>query len=156
MRKSKDSKAAGNKQGGANPWRQYRKTPSLPENVRSFQLGEKDGIKILEERSNDTATVIRCEGPVLELELIQAMTYCQGSAAKAGCILPVATIRSKFPMISKYCDDGRVQAITRSEAGVMNARKEAVSILAEKLQINPRTVERYFRKPTTNKDTKEE
>jgi transcriptional regulator GlxA family with amidase domain len=57
-------------------------------------------------------------------------------------------------MISKYCDDDQVQAITCSEAGEMNARKEAVSILAERLQINPRTIERYFRQSTSNKDTK--
>jgi len=150
------SKTVGNKDRGPNPWGHYRKPPSLPENVRSFQLKEVDGIKVVEEGSNNTVSAIYCEGLALEQEINQAMTYSQRSAAKSGSVVPIATIRSKFPMISKYCDDDQVQAIACSEAGGINARKEAVIILAERLQINPHTVERYLRKPATSKKTKKE
>lgn len=153
MRKSKDSsKVVGQKQGGTNPYGQYRKSPYLPEDVRDFQLKEEDGIKVLEKESNNTAVVIGYDGPILELEINQAMTYSQRTAAKTGSIVPIPTIRSKFPMIAKYYDDDQVQVITCSEAGSVNAHKEAVSILAGRLQIKPSTVERYFRKPTTSKD----
>jgi hypothetical protein len=149
MRENKNSgKTVGKTQTGANAWGHYRKPLSLPDNVQSFLFKEIDGIKVLDEASNHTATVIRCEGPALEWELIQAMTYCQRSLAKTKSTTPVSTIRSKFPMIDKYLEDDQVQAIACSEVGKKNARKEAVSILAERLQIDSHTVERYFRKPT--------
>jgi hypothetical protein len=148
MADKRNPEAVGNTKRGANPWGQYRKNPPLPEHVHSFQFKEIDGIKVLEEPSNHTATVIRNEGRALELEIIQAMTYCQRSSAKTKSMPPVSTIRSKFPMIDKYLEDDQVQALACSEAGKKNARKEAVSILAERLQIDPHTVERYFREPT--------
>jgi hypothetical protein len=155
MKESKNShKAVGKTQGPTNPCGQYRKTPSLPDNVHGFQFKEIDGIKVLDESSNHTATVIRLEGPALESEIIQAMTYSQRSLAKTHTTAPVATIRSKFPTIDKYLEDDQVQAIACSEAGGKNARKEAVSILAERLQIAPHTVERYFRKSTRIDRTK--
>jgi hypothetical protein len=146
MAKNKNSdKTVGKTQGRMNPWGQYRK---LPENVRNFQFKEIDGIKVLEEPSNHTATVIGCEGPALAWEMIQAMTYCQRSLAKTKSTTPVATVRAKFPMLNKYMEDDQIQAIACSEVGKKNARKEAVSVLAERLQIDPHTVERYFREST--------
>jgi hypothetical protein len=141
-------KSVGKGQGRLNPFGQYREAPSIPEGVRNFQFTEIDGIKVLEEPSNHTATVILHEGPALEWEIIQAMTYSQRSLAKTKRIVPVATLRSIFPMIDKYMENDQIQAVACSEAGKNNARKEAVSILAERLQIAPRTIERYFRNPT--------
>jgi hypothetical protein len=146
--KSTKAAVADTKQTELNPWRQYRKPQRLPEGVHSFQFTETDGIKVVEEPSNHTATVIHTEGPALEWEIIKAMTYCQRSAARAKSTVPVSTIRSKIPMIDKYMDDDQTQTVACSEAGKRNARKETVSILAERLQMGPHTVERYFRKAT--------
>jgi hypothetical protein len=126
---------------------------SLPAGVKSFEFEKIDEITVLKSGggSNHTATVISHEGSLLESEIVQAMTYCQRSAATARKAVQIAAIRSKFPMIAKYCDDDQIQAIACSEAGTKNARKEAVNILSGRLQINPITVARYFRKPTANK-----
>jgi hypothetical protein len=127
---------------------------ALPAGVKSFEFEKIDGITVLKNggESNHTATVIRHEGTLLESEIHRAMTYCQRSvAATPGKIVQVTTIRSKFPMIAKYCDDDQIELFARSEAGEMSARKEAVSILSGRLQINPITVARYFRKPTEGK-----
>ena len=132
-----------------------RAKPTLPAGVKSFEFEKIDGITVLKTGggSNDTASVIRHEGPLLESEITRAMTYSQRSTAAAAGRMPQTTvIRAKFPMIAKYCDDDQIETITRSEAGGLNARKEAVSILSGRLQINPVTVARYFRKPTANKE----
>jgi len=146
------TKTVDSKQRGANPWGHYRKPPALTEDVRSFQLKEVDGVKVLEKGSNDTASVICHEGSALEGEILQALTYSQRMAAnREGNAVAVDTLRLKFPMVDKYCDDDQIQAIACSDAGAINARKEAIGILAERLQIKPTTVERYFRKPTASK-----
>ena len=130
----------------ANLWGEYRKP--FRGKIKSFTFKEIDGIKVVEEPSNHTATIIGWEGPALRCELTQAMTYCQRSFAKTRRAASVTTIRARFPMIDKYLEDDKVQNIACSDAGKKSARKEAVSILAERLQIDPHTVERYFRQPT--------
>jgi len=140
------------KSPAANPHGHYRRP--LPANVRGFEFEEINGIKVLKQggESNDTLSAIRVEGPALASEITQAMTYCQRRRAKTKITVSNAEIRSKFQTIDRYCDDDQVQAIAISEAGKADARKEAVSILADRLQIKKETIERYFRRPSNQKD----
>lgn len=131
-----------------NEFGQHRKKPR-PTDIKSFQVGELDGIKVLKEPSNDTATVIREEGPALVLEITQALRYCQGSASRTGATVSCAAVRAKFPLIDKYFDDRKIERLTISEAGKISPRKEAVNAITDITQIPQATVERYFRSPTS-------
>jgi hypothetical protein len=143
-------KRQSHKQKGFNPYGHYRKAPNQ-DAIRDFSFTEIDGIKVLDEPSNSTATVIRNDGPALERELIEAMTYSQRSQKRLGHIVAPHTLRQKFPAIDKYCDDDQVTEIACSEPGKINPHQHSVYILSERLQISVGTVDRYFRNATLKK-----
>ena len=121
------------------------------EGLHSFTFTEIDGVRTLDRSSNSTVTLIHDEGPALELELRQAMTYAQRSQQRHGHTVSPVVLRQKFSTIDKYCDDDQVQAIACSEAGKINPRKHAIHIMSERLQMPPATIDRYFRTPTFKK-----
>ena len=133
-----------------NSYGHYRKR-STQDAVRDFSFTEIDGVKVVDEPSNSTATVILNDGPALEMELLEAMTYSQRSQRRLGYTVAPRTLRQKFPTIDKFCDDDQVQEIACSEAGRLNPHKHAVHIISERLQIPRGTVDRYFRNPTIKK-----
>lgn len=145
-----EKKRKSHKQKGFNPWGHYRKVPNQHA-VRDFSFIEIDGIKVLDEPSNSTATVIRSDGPALERELLEAMTFSQRSQKRLGHIIAPHKLRQKFPAIDKYCDDDQVTEIACSEPGKINPHQLSVYILSERLQISPATIDRYFRIPTLKK-----
>jgi hypothetical protein len=128
-----------------------RKRQNLPDG--GFRFKEIDGVKVLDNLSNDTCSQIGKEGPFLELEIRGTMTYCQESSRKSGRLPSPATIRANFPTLDKYCDDKQISSILVSNAQTINPRKEAVAIMAHRLQMSTTTVERYFRKPSDKKGT---
>jgi hypothetical protein len=52
---------------------------------------------VVEEPSNHTVSVVYCEGPALEWEITQAMTYSQRLAAKGRSIVPVGKSAPSLP-----------------------------------------------------------
>lgn len=133
----------------ANRFGQFGKGPNCnSKELHTFTFTEIDGVKVLDRASNSTVTFIYDEGPALESELTQAMTYSQRSHQRSGHAVSPVVLRQKFPTIDKYCDDDQVQAIACSEAGKINTHKQAVRIMSERLQMSPETVDRYFRIPS--------
>lgn len=51
----------------------YRRPPA----TSSFEFEEKDGVKLLKEFSNSTATAIRIEAPIIDLELFNARRFVE-------------------------------------------------------------------------------
>jgi hypothetical protein len=131
---------------------QPKKGPNCSsEELHGFTFTEFDDVKVLDRSSNSTATFICSEGPILEFELMQAMTYAQRSQQRRGYTVDTASLRKKFPNIDKYCDEDQVLVIACSETGKINPHKYAVQIVAERLQMSPATIDRYFRTPTLKK-----
>jgi hypothetical protein len=129
-------------------WGHSRKAPAPGD----FEFIEINGVKVLKHQSNETATWVRHELPVLELEVHQFMTYSQRlSAVNSGKIPPWTTVRAKFPMLDRFCDESKILEISGAGAGMKSPRKEAVAIMAEKLQMPPETIERYSRQLSVKK-----
>ena len=141
---------ASSKGGLANSWGHVRKRP-LPTAVTGFEFEEIDGIKVPKAPSNDTATVIRNDGPALAWELTQAMAFAQGYAEKKGHVVSPGALLDKFPLIAKYCGVDGAQEIACSDAGKISSRQVAVNAISKLTQVKSSTVERYFRESSTVK-----
>jgi hypothetical protein len=127
------------------------KVTAEPEEFSDFSFKDIDGVKVLDRASNSTVTSILNWGPALEWEITQAMTYSQVLRKRLKHTVGPRILRDKFLTIDKFCDDEQILEIACSEPGMISPRQQAVHILSERLQISPRTIERYFRKPTIKK-----
>jgi hypothetical protein len=122
-----------------------RVLPTLPAGVQRFTFMNDEGIGVLAEGSNHTATVIRHDGLALEMEIFQAATYCQKVNANGVVKAGVPNLRQKFPVIDHYFDDDRILRIAISEPGTVKPRQEAVEAIVQRTHVPKQTVEKYMR-----------
>lgn len=122
-----------------------RALPSLPAGIRRFTFTDEEGIGVLVEGSNHTATVIHYDGLALEMEIFQAATYCQRKNIDGVVKVSIPSVRQKFPMINYYFDDDRIFRIAISEPGTVKPRQEAVEAIVQRTHVPKQTVEKYMR-----------
>src|SRR5437660_11580526 len=96
------------------------------------------------------------DGPLLELELLRAMTFSQGFNESHGHVVEAKKLSENFPTIAKYCDAHELQTITKSDPGTLPTRKFAVNVFSKRLQIKAETVDRYFREASSMKAKQQE
>ena len=127
---------------------QYRRAQRLPDGVEDFILTtDKDGMRVVDRYSNDTATVIHHDGPLLEKNIRDALQFCQ-RAPSLGQMVNPKTIANKYPEIGKWFDEPRINQLIGSKLGDINPHKEAIYAIAQTLQRNPNTVARDWGNPS--------
>jgi hypothetical protein len=130
-----------------NPWGHYRRRST----TSSFEFEEKDGVKLLKEFSNSTATAIRIEAPIIDLELFNARSFVERDAKASGEPI-ITSVKNRFPKLANwFYDDELTQAVSDKQRSV---RQWVNQIMSNRLNMPEGTIERYRRqrRPQKSRD----